>query len=55
MPTDPVVIEIEPEKYSQAEFRAFVERMLARPESTLESLGAAKVLREIRADAGPLE
>jgi len=55
MPADPVVIEIEPEKYSQAEFRAFVERMLARPEPVLESLGAAEALREIRADADPRE
>jgi hypothetical protein len=51
----PTVVEIEPDGYSRAAFWAFVEQMLARPEPVLESVGAAEALREIRADADPLE
>jgi hypothetical protein len=51
----PAVIEIEPDEYSPAGFWAFVDEMLARPEPVLENLGAAEALREIRADADPLE
>jgi len=51
----PNVVEIEPDEYSPAAFWAFVDEMLARPEPTLESLGAAEALREIRADADPQE
>ena len=51
----PAVVEIEPDEYSPAAFWAFVEQMLARPEPALEDIGAAEALREIRADADPLE
>jgi hypothetical protein len=51
----PAVVEIEPDHYSPAAFRAFVDEMLARPEPTLETIGAAEALREIRADADPQE
>ena len=51
----PAVVEIEPDEYSPAAFWAFVEQMLARPEPALEGIGAAEALREIRADADPLE
>jgi hypothetical protein len=37
----PPVVEIEPDQYSPAAFWAFLDEMLAHPEPTLESIGAA--------------
>jgi hypothetical protein len=51
IPAGSVVVEIEPDQYSPTVFRAFVDEMLARPRSALESIGAAEALREIRAGA----
>lgn len=55
LPVGSLVVEIEPDQYSPTAFWAFVDEMLARPEPALETIGAADALREIRADAEPLE
>lgn len=55
LPAGSFVVEVEPGQYSPTAFWAFVDAMLARPEAALETIGAAEALREIRADADPLE
>ena len=48
---DGAVVEIEPEAELSTEgFRDFVDRLLTGPEPELETIGAADVLQDLRAD-----
>ena len=51
LPGDRVVVVISPDEGSPGAFRAFVDDLLAGPETELETIGAADALRELRADA----